>query len=167
MCLTALRQRLKPASQVTTSVAAGLSASIPCSEETVGRSPAGVHQRNDNDCSGAVQTNTNGSARLIKETGRLPKGSFFFFPDHNCAFPLTHYPYKAEQLPQTVSHRVFSQNYTTSTIFSCCFHVYLLRWLNPLPPTPIPLLVLSLSEVTLHGTNSFKSPLSCSKMNLL
>ena len=44
------------------------SASISCSEETMGRSPAGINPCNISDCSGDVQTNTSGSAWLIKET---------------------------------------------------------------------------------------------------
>lgn len=71
----ALRQQIKSASHVMTSVATGLSAAISRSEEMMGRSPAGVNQRSANDCSGAVQMNTNGSTWIIKETERLQEAS--------------------------------------------------------------------------------------------
>lgn len=75
VCLTALWQQIKSATHVITSVAAGLSASISCSEGAMGWSPAGVNQCDTTDCSGAVQMNTNGSAWLIKETERLQEAS--------------------------------------------------------------------------------------------
>lgn len=126
VCLTVLQQQIKCAAHIMPAVAAALSAFISCREEMMGQSPAGADQCNTRDFSGAVQMNTRGSARLIKETGRLQ----VIPSDHSCAFPLIHHPVKHSiSLCQQATE--YSSRTTQHSQFSPLASMCPLKWLNP------------------------------------